>query len=69
MIEQRPVRESERANWEFFEKLPPYDRTKLKIHTVSESQMLEPLFEFSGACSGCGETPYIAGYSYSVTGC
>jgi len=59
MIPQRPVRETEKANWEFFEKLPPYDRTKLKLRAVSEAQMLEPLFEFSGACSGCGETPYI----------
>ncbi len=59
MIPQRPVREFEKANWEFFERLPVYDRTKLKLNSVSEVQMLEPLFEFSGACSGCGETPYI----------
>lgn len=59
MVLQRPIRESESANWEFFEKIPPYDRTKLKTNVVSEAQMLEPLFEFSGACAGCGETPYL----------
>lgn len=46
-------------NWDYFIDLPDYDRTKLKTSTVKGSQFLEPLFEFSGACSGCGETPYI----------
>lgn len=59
MAEQIPLRETERANWDFFLELPEYDRTKLNLSTVKESQFLEPLFEFSGACSGCGETPYV----------
>jgi len=53
-----PLRERERANWAFFEQLPYVDRTKVK-DDLKASQFLEPLFEFSGACSGCGETPYI----------
>jgi pyruvate-ferredoxin/flavodoxin oxidoreductase len=52
-------RERERANWEFFLTLPEIDRTKVQPATVKGSQMLQPLFEFSGACSGCGETPYL----------
>ncbi len=59
MIPQLPVREKERANWNFFKELPEYDRSKLNIHSIKDSQILQPLFEFSGACSGCGETPYI----------
>lgn len=46
-------------NWEFFTQLPHYDREKLNHQKLKESQFLEPLFEFSGACPGCGETPYI----------
>ena len=46
-------------NWGYFSKLPAYDRSKLNHEKVKESQFLEPLFEFSGACPGCGETPYI----------
>ncbi len=53
------VKEAENANWDYFEKLPYYDRTELKTSNIKGSQFLEPLFEFSGACSGCGETPYI----------
>ncbi|NHF58649.1 pyruvate:ferredoxin (flavodoxin) oxidoreductase [Flavobacteriaceae bacterium TP-CH-4] len=49
----------EDKNWEYFIDLPDYDRTALQITNVKGSQFLEPLFEFSGACSGCGETPYI----------
>ena len=45
--------------WDYFIDLPDYDRTALKINNVKGSQFLEPLFEFSGACPGCGETPYI----------
>jgi pyruvate-ferredoxin/flavodoxin oxidoreductase len=48
-----------RRDWEFFLKLPEIDRTTIDVATVKGSQMLEPLFEFSGACSGCGETPYL----------
>ena len=49
----------EDKNWDFFINLPDYDRKLLATSTVKGSQFLEPLFEFSGACSGCGETPYI----------
>ncbi|PCI32573.1 MAG: pyruvate:ferredoxin (flavodoxin) oxidoreductase [Flavobacteriaceae bacterium] len=53
------VEEVEDKNWDFFIDLPDYDRKELKIGSIKGSQFLEPLFEFSGACSGCGETPYI----------
>ena len=56
---QPPLRESERANWDFFLSLPDVDRAAISPTTVKNSQLLRPLFEFSGACSGCGETPYI----------
>ncbi len=59
MAPQRPLRETENANWEFFEKLPPIDRTTIPLNQVKYNQLLEPLFEFSGACAGCGETPYL----------
>ena len=59
MAEQIPLRETERENFDFFLEIPEYDRKKLKINTVAGSQFLEPLFEFSGACPGCGETPYV----------
>lgn len=59
MEPQMPLREPERKNWDFFLNLPEYDRTRLNIHSVKGSQFLQPLFEFSGACAGCGETPYI----------
>ena len=51
--------EAERANWEFFLDIPDLDRRAPKIETVKGSQLLQPLFEFSGACAGCGETPYL----------
>jgi len=51
--------EAERANLDFFLGLPEVDRAKLKQDTIKGSQLLQPLFEFSGACAGCGETPYI----------
>jgi pyruvate-ferredoxin/flavodoxin oxidoreductase len=54
-----PLKETERVNWDFFLSLPDIDRTRVNRATVKGSQLLEPLFEFSGACSGCGETPYI----------
>ena len=56
---QTPLRATERENYAFFLNLPEYDRTKLNIKTVKGSQLLVPLFEYSGACSGCGETPYV----------
>jgi pyruvate-ferredoxin/flavodoxin oxidoreductase len=59
MAEQAPLREQERANVKYFLNLPDVDRTKVKQNTVKGSQLLQPLFEFSGACAGCGETPYI----------
>jgi pyruvate-ferredoxin/flavodoxin oxidoreductase len=59
MEDQLPLREQERANWDFFLQIPELDRTKVNVTNVKDSQFLEPLFEFSGACSGCGETPYV----------
>jgi len=59
MAPQPPLRESEAANWEFFLSLPEVDRTAISVTTIKNSQLLEPLFEFSGACAGCGETPYL----------
>jgi pyruvate-ferredoxin/flavodoxin oxidoreductase len=59
MSPQAPLRESESENWEFFQALPNMDRNKLKVNMIKDIQLLEPLFEFSGACAGCGETPYI----------
>jgi pyruvate-ferredoxin/flavodoxin oxidoreductase len=59
MAPQPPLREAENENWDFFLKVPETDRTALSLSLVKDSQLLEPLFEFSGACSGCGETPYI----------
>ena len=59
MAPQAPLRESGAENWDYFMKLPNYDRSKLDHSKAKESQFLEPLFEFSGACPGCGETPYV----------
>ena len=59
MAEQPPIREREKANWEFFLALPEVDRASLNLAAIKDTQLLQPLFEFSGACSGCGETPYI----------
>lgn len=59
MAPQLPLRETERANFDFFLNLPEYDRKEINVTTVKGSQFLQPLFEFSGACTGCGETPYV----------
>ncbi len=59
MVPQAPLLAVERANWDFFLGLPDPDRTKLDLSTVKNSQFLAPLIEFSGACAGCGETPYL----------
>ena len=59
MHEQLPLREESAKNWDAFLKLPEFDRSKLNHSKMKESQLLQPLFEFSGACPGCGETPYI----------
>jgi pyruvate-ferredoxin/flavodoxin oxidoreductase len=58
LVPQRPLRDAERENFNFFLDLPEADRILIKPD-VKHTQLLEPLFEFSGACSGCGETPYI----------
>jgi pyruvate-ferredoxin/flavodoxin oxidoreductase len=59
MKSQPPIREQERVNYEFFLNIPEIDRRTVKTDTVKGSQLLRPLFEYSGACSGCGETPYV----------
>lgn len=59
MAPQAPLREQEKINWEFFAALPDHDRRDAKANTMKGAMLLQPLFEFSGACSGCGETPYI----------
>lgn len=51
--------DNERANWEFFLELPEFDRTQVAMDQMKSNQLLEPTFEFSGACAGCGETPYV----------
>jgi len=58
MASQAPLRQAERENYEFFLALPELDRSQVKAD-VKSTQFLEPLFEYSGACAGCGETPYI----------
>ncbi len=59
MVAQPPIRMQERENWKFFLDLPEYDRRLIRLSSVKTNQLLQPLFEFSGACSGCGETQYI----------
>jgi pyruvate-ferredoxin/flavodoxin oxidoreductase len=59
MHDQLPLRETESVNWNFFLDIPDFDRKKVALAQVKDVQLLRPLFEFSGACSGCGETPYI----------
>jgi pyruvate-ferredoxin/flavodoxin oxidoreductase len=59
LVEQLPIREQERANWEFFQTLPIAERSQINLRTLKNTQLLEPLFEFSLACTGCGETPYV----------
>jgi pyruvate-ferredoxin/flavodoxin oxidoreductase len=59
MVPQPPLRAPEKENWEFFLNLPELDRRKIKPGTIRQQQIQRPLFEFSGACAGCGETPYL----------
>jgi pyruvate-ferredoxin/flavodoxin oxidoreductase len=59
MAPQRPVRERERRNYAFFLGLPEVDRARITRLDAKGSQLLQPLFEYSGACAGCGETPYV----------
>lgn len=57
--DKEPILEKEKKNIEYFENIPWNDRSKIDFSTVHGAQFLEPLFEFSGACAGCGETPYL----------
>jgi pyruvate-ferredoxin/flavodoxin oxidoreductase len=59
MHEQASLRDTEVDNWNYFINIPEFDRTKINPRIIKEQQLQQPLFEFSGACSGCGETPYI----------
>ena len=59
MYNKMPIQENEKVNWDFFLSIPETDRTRVNRNTVKGSQFFQPLFEFSGACSGCGETPYL----------
>jgi pyruvate-ferredoxin/flavodoxin oxidoreductase len=59
MVPQPPLRVPERENWDFFLRIPELDRRNIKLTSIRQQQVQEPLFEFSGACAGCGETPYL----------
>jgi pyruvate-ferredoxin/flavodoxin oxidoreductase len=59
MRPQAPLRAQERENWSYLLKIPDLDRRKVKVTQLRQQQVLRPLFEFSGACAGCGETPYL----------
>ena len=59
MTPQRPIRERERTSYRFFLELPEADRSEIRRLNAKGSQLLQPLFEYSGACAGCGETPYL----------
>ncbi|MBI3923074.1 MAG: pyruvate:ferredoxin (flavodoxin) oxidoreductase, partial [Armatimonadetes bacterium] len=59
MQPQPPLRKQESENWDFFLKIPELDRLQIKTSSIRQQQIQQPLFEFSGACSGCGETPYV----------
>jgi len=59
MADQAPLRDEETKNWDFFLGIPEFDRSKIQPGLIRSIQLAQPLFEFSGACSGCGETPYL----------
>jgi pyruvate-ferredoxin/flavodoxin oxidoreductase len=59
MMDKMPIQEREINNWNYFLDIPEVDRTRVNRNTVKGSQFFQPLFEFSGACAGCGETPYL----------
>jgi pyruvate-ferredoxin/flavodoxin oxidoreductase len=59
MAPQRPLRAQARRNWTFFLSLPEVPRAGLNLHKIAQQQLQQPLFEFPGACGGCGETPYL----------
>jgi pyruvate-ferredoxin/flavodoxin oxidoreductase len=63
MVPARPAHDAEVVNWDFFLRLPETDRAPLNPGLVKDVQLLQPLFEFSGACAGCGETPYLKAVS------
>ncbi|MGO9527195.1 MAG: pyruvate:ferredoxin (flavodoxin) oxidoreductase [Verrucomicrobiia bacterium] len=59
MAAQPPIRDQEVKNWDFFLNIPEMDRRRIKVGSIPHQQLQQPLFEFSGACAGCGETPYV----------
>ena len=59
MAPAQPLKDAEKDNWDFFLGLPEFPREALKVNTLPGAMVMQPLFEFSGACVGCGETPYI----------
>ena len=59
MEPQRPLRQAGRRHWDYFLSLPEQPRAGLNLHKLGQQQLQQPLFEFSGACAGCGETPYL----------
>jgi pyruvate-ferredoxin/flavodoxin oxidoreductase len=59
MEPQPPIRQMESDNWDFFMTIPDMDRRNIKVGSIRQQQIQRPLFEFSGACAGCGETPYV----------
>lgn len=59
MVPQPPIRKQEAKNWDFFLGIPEIDRSKINTSKIRQQQLQQPLFEFSGACTGCGETPYV----------
>jgi pyruvate-ferredoxin/flavodoxin oxidoreductase len=59
MAPQRPLREQSREHWSYFLGLPELDRRSLNLQHINQQQLQQPLFEFPGACAGCGETPYL----------
>jgi pyruvate-ferredoxin/flavodoxin oxidoreductase len=59
MVDKNTVQDAEKTNWDYFLQIPEVDRERVNRNTVKGSQFFQPLFEFSGACSGCGETPYL----------
>jgi pyruvate-ferredoxin/flavodoxin oxidoreductase len=59
MMDKTEFQEQEKENWDYFLSIPEVDRSRVNRNTVKGSQFFQPLFEFSGACSGCGETPYL----------
>jgi pyruvate-ferredoxin/flavodoxin oxidoreductase len=59
MVPQPPIRERENDHWQHFLAIPDLERDQVQLGTIKNAQLMIPLFEFSGACAGCGETPYL----------